>query len=233
MLIVMDKSTHEERLSQPLQTNIKQFKIAVTFLIVYNGTLNVTNSNIKFHFKKTIGNKDASIQITIKPGAYEIDCMNNETKRITIDEEYYNESDYPFQIKPIFPTPGSAREISPQRLIINFVFDDSIGNLLRFNETILYKEYNLSPNPVDILPFDNIFLECDFATRMICEQKRSRIFNNWTMTVNPGYKYVESFTGGITWYMMENKDVTSSFSFKLKNENIKLVSFNGQSVSFK
>ena len=32
MLIVMDKSTHEEHLSQPLQTNNKQFKIAVTFL---------------------------------------------------------------------------------------------------------------------------------------------------------------------------------------------------------
>ena len=32
MLSVMDKSTHEEHLSQPLQTNNKQFKIAVTFL---------------------------------------------------------------------------------------------------------------------------------------------------------------------------------------------------------
>ena len=32
MLIVMDKSTHEEHLTQPLQTNNKQFKIAVTFL---------------------------------------------------------------------------------------------------------------------------------------------------------------------------------------------------------
>ena len=31
MLIVMDKSTHEEHLSQPLQTNNKQNKIAVTF----------------------------------------------------------------------------------------------------------------------------------------------------------------------------------------------------------
>ena len=30
MLIVMDKSTHEEQLSQPLETS-KQFKIAVTF----------------------------------------------------------------------------------------------------------------------------------------------------------------------------------------------------------
>ena len=31
MLIVMVKSTHEEHLFQPLQTNNKQFKIAVTF----------------------------------------------------------------------------------------------------------------------------------------------------------------------------------------------------------
>ena len=31
MLIVMKKSTHEEHLSQPLQTNNKQFKLAVTF----------------------------------------------------------------------------------------------------------------------------------------------------------------------------------------------------------
>ena len=32
MLIVMDKSIHEEHLSQPLQTNNKHFRRAVTFL---------------------------------------------------------------------------------------------------------------------------------------------------------------------------------------------------------
>ena len=37
MLIVLDKSTHKEHLSQPLQINIKQFKIAVTFSTGYNG----------------------------------------------------------------------------------------------------------------------------------------------------------------------------------------------------
>ena len=30
MLIVMDKSTHEEPLSEPLQTKSKQYKIAIT-----------------------------------------------------------------------------------------------------------------------------------------------------------------------------------------------------------
>ena len=37
MLIVLDKSTHEEYLSQPLQTDIRQLEIGVTFLTGYNG----------------------------------------------------------------------------------------------------------------------------------------------------------------------------------------------------
>ena len=48
MLIVLDKSTHEEHLSQALQTNNKHLKIAVTFLTAYNGIFNVLNSNNKF-----------------------------------------------------------------------------------------------------------------------------------------------------------------------------------------
>ena len=85
MLIVMDKSTHEEHLSQPLQTYNKQFKIAVTFLTGYNGIFNVTNENNKFYFKKTISDDDGFIKITIPPGAYEIKSLNNEIKRIIID----------------------------------------------------------------------------------------------------------------------------------------------------
>ena len=53
------------------------------------------------------------------------------------------------------------------------------------------------------------------------------------MTVDPGYKYVERFYGGIQWYMMESKDIISNIYFKLKNENGNLVSFNGQSITFR
>ena len=71
MLIVRDESTHEEHLAQPLQTKNKQFKIAVTFLSVNNGIFNVTNSNNKFYFKKSLIEEDF-IQIRIPIGAYEI-----------------------------------------------------------------------------------------------------------------------------------------------------------------
>ena len=46
MLIVMDKSAHEERSYQPLLT-IRQFKITVTFITCYYGIFNITNRNKK------------------------------------------------------------------------------------------------------------------------------------------------------------------------------------------
>ena len=61
----MDKSTQEEHLLQPILTNNKHFKIAVTFLTGYNGIFNVTNSNNKFFFANSITDKDGFIQITI------------------------------------------------------------------------------------------------------------------------------------------------------------------------
>ena len=196
MFIIMDKSTHEEHLFQPLQTNNKQFKIAITFLSAYNGIFNVTNSNNKFYFFKSISDED-HIQISIRPGVYEIEALNNEIKRIIIDEGHYTEIDYPFFIKPDFNTLGSIIEISPQGSVISFVPNDSIGNLLGFVKTTIYEEYNISPNPVDIISFDNIFIECDIARGMIYRGKQSNIIHNWTMTVNPGYKYIEQFFVGI------------------------------------
>ena len=68
---------------------------------------------------------------------------------------------------------------------------------------------------------------------MIFRGKRSRIIHNFTMDVDPGYKYIERFRGGVQSYLMESKDTTSSICFKLKNENGNLVSFNGPSVTFR
>ena len=153
----MDKSTHEEHLSQPLQTNNKPFKIAVTFLTTYNGIFNVTSKNNKFCFAKSFSDEHGFIQITMPPGAYELESLNNEIKRIIIDEEHYTESNYPLTIKPNFSTLGFIIEISTQGPVITFVPDDSIRDLPGFNETTIYEEFNLSPNRVDILSFDNFF----------------------------------------------------------------------------
>ena len=176
ILLVMDKSTHEEHLSQPLKTNNKQFKITVTFLSGYNAIFDVTNSTNKFYFKKTITDEDSFVQNTKPPGAYEIESLNDESKRIINDEEHFTEANYPFKIKPNFSTLGSIIEISPQGPILSFMFDDSIKDLLGFHAITLYKEYNLSTNPVDISSFNNVFLECDIAQGMIFKGRKNNIF---------------------------------------------------------
>ena len=53
------------------------------------------------------------------------------------------------------------------------------------------------------------------------------------MVVDPGYKYIEKIHGGVQGYMMEAKDIISNICFKLKNEKNQLVSFNGQSITFR
>ena len=85
----MDKCTHEQHLSQPLQTNIEQFKVALNFLTGYNGIFNVTTSNKYFYFLKSNTDEDDYIQITSPPGAYEIESLNNQTKRVIIYESQY------------------------------------------------------------------------------------------------------------------------------------------------
>ena len=149
-----------------------------------------------------------------------------------VEEVHYTELNYPFTIKPKFSKLGSIIEISIQGPVITFVPDDSKRDLLGFNKTTLFEEFNLLLNPVDILSIDNIFLECDIAQGMNFRSKRSAIIHSFTMDVDPGYKYIEKIRGGVQWYIMETKDVISSVCFKLKNKNNKLLAIDGPSITF-
>ena len=165
MLIVMVKSTHEEHLLQQLQTNNKHFKIALTFLTGYNDIFIVTNSNNKFYFRVSI-NDDVFSVIFIPPRAYELESLNNEIKGILIKDSYFTEENYPFIIRPNFSTLCSIIEINPNFIgtQLNIVHNDSISYSLGFHSVVVYEKDNLSQNPVDILSFDNTFIESDIAS---------------------------------------------------------------------
>ena len=140
---------------------------------------------------------------------------------------------YSFAIKRNFLTLGSIIEISSQGPVITFIPDDSIGDLSGCNKTSIYGEYHLSLNLVDILSFDKIFPECDIAQGMIFRGKRSGTFHNFFMDVDVRYKCIERFRGGVQWCMTESQDFICIICFKLKNENNQIVSFNGQSITFR
>ena len=137
MLIVMDKSTQGEHLAQPLQTNVKQFKLAVTFLTGCNGIFKKRDSKIMFCFRKSVTYEGGFVQITIQQGSYEIEGLNKEIEIIVADEGQFTEANYPFTIESKFSTPGSIIQISPQGPITSFMFDDSIRDLSRFNARTL------------------------------------------------------------------------------------------------
>ena len=202
----MDKSTHEEHLSLPLQTSTKQFKLAVTFLTGYNGIFNVKSKNFKLYFTRSI-NDDDFTQLTIPPGLFEIESLNKEIKPKIIEQSHFTEDTYPFEIKPYFGTLGNIIEISSKNkgTQISFTPNKSIGDLVGFKPKVIYEEYIVSVYPVVILSSDNIFLESDITQGMIFEGKRSGVFHIWTMTVNPGYKYVEFCAGSNSWLMMDTK----------------------------
>ena len=151
MLSVMDKSTHEGHFSQPSKTNNKQFKTAVPFLTGYNGIFNLTNEN-KFYFTVSIID-DAFNQMTVAPGAYEIESLSNQIKRFIIKEGCFSEENDPFVMKPNFSTSGSVIEIKPVFVgsEISFVHDNKPRDILVFNPEIIYETYYLSPQPVDII----------------------------------------------------------------------------------
>ena len=151
----------------------------------YNGNFNVMKSNNKFYSEKSISDKDGFLQITIPPGAYEIESINNETKRIIFDEGLFPEANYPFTIKPNFSTIASIIEISPARPVFSFKSDDSIRDLLGFHAINLYEEYYLSPNTIDLLSFDSVFLETDIAQGLIFKGRTSGIIHKFIKDVDP------------------------------------------------
>ena len=83
LLVVMDKSTHKEHSSEPIQTDNKQIIIAVAFLTVSNGIFKVTDKNKKLFFAVSINYDDFNVS-TIPPGTLELESLNDEIKRFII-----------------------------------------------------------------------------------------------------------------------------------------------------
>ena len=82
----------------------------------------------------------------------------------------------------------------------------------QYNRNITYHR-----NLIDILSFDNKFLETNFAKGRLFKGRQSGIIHKFTMDVDLGYINIEKIRGGVQWYTMESKDFISSNKFRTKN----------------
>ena len=112
MLIVMNKTTHEELLYQTLETNKKQFEKTLTFVTAYNGIFNITSTNNNFYFAISVPDENGLITVSIPAGAYEIENLSDEIPRIIVEAGHFTAANYPFTVEPNFLTLSSKMEIS-------------------------------------------------------------------------------------------------------------------------
>ena len=85
MLVVIDKSNHEEHLSQTVQTKKKQFINAVTFLTGYKGIFDVKDKSNQFYSATSITDKDGFVLMNIPRGSYEMESLSGESKRVIFE----------------------------------------------------------------------------------------------------------------------------------------------------
>ena len=72
----------------------------------------MTSKNKKNCFPKSITDEDGYMQITLNTGSYDIETLNDESKKIIIDAGPYTEAKYPFTIKANFSILESIIKIS-------------------------------------------------------------------------------------------------------------------------
>ena len=140
MFFVLDRTTHEEILSQPLVNNFKQLEIAVTFLTHYKSIFKVTSKNIKIYLTTSNGEEKFSI-IIISQEAYEIDQLNSEIKRVNEKENFSTEENCPLLFKPYFLILDSNIEIKPFFLVsqVSFIHDGSLRDLLGLDPVVFFE----------------------------------------------------------------------------------------------
>ena len=161
----MDKSTNEEHLSRPLQTNNIHFKNVVTFLTHYNITIfNLIEKKTKNSVSRSkVLTTTVLCKLLFNGVPTKLEVRIFKLKGITIKERHFTEVDYLLTVKPNFSTFGYNIEISRQEPLNNFTPTDSIRDVLGFNSSTIFEEDNLPLNPVDIISFDKVFPETDIG----------------------------------------------------------------------
>ena len=95
--------------------------------------------------------------IVFPKGAYELEAIDLEIKRLMVLNGDSDDETFPFSIKPNFTTQGSIIEVE-DGWEVDFTHGGTIRNILGFDARIVSQKYNLSDHPVDIISFDNIFV---------------------------------------------------------------------------
>ena len=179
-----NSSILKTKLKVPIKLNPdRHYKAGLRYFTVYNHIVNIDGSNNIFRYNNGSGWKE----ITIIPGAYEVQQIDSEIKRQLGDNEAFN----------IFARPEINRlgmNIIKERFQVDRKHTHSITSFLGFtsNSTPLAKGYHLAENTAVISTIHTVDLECNIIQGGFTRgEEKQIIYDIPSFTVPIGAKIIE------------------------------------------
>ena len=106
------------------------------------------------------------------PGAKNLESLRGEITNPPFNEGYVSEEDYPFTIKPTYSIlQGNIENWAWYRMKNQSCTRRYFLRILGCKPKVIHEESNISNYPVDILSFDNVFLEIKLPLGKIIKVK--------------------------------------------------------------
>ena len=204
----------------PLQLD-NNWSVGLLNFSVYNNIQNINSSNNLFRYSINGGTNWKLITLT--PGSYEIDTINNEITRLMAAN-----GDTGITISANTITLGSVVQITPTLTKVDFTIANTIGSVLGFNSVILSSGYNSSPNPVDIISISQILVNCDIIRDSYLNTALFPSIYSFPINVNSGYNFTEQPNSVV--YFGVNRNLITSIRIWITDQTGKLIGLGGQNI---
>ena len=214
---------------QLLLDNANNYEIGLFNLETYYSFANIDTLNNQFKYF----NGTTSKTITIATGAYDINDINTAIQngmKANGDWDSVNSAFY-ITIIPNAPTLGSIINISNANYTIDFTIQNSLATVLGFNSGILTSGLNISPNIVDIIRINSIYINCDAIKGSFVNGSYSPVLYNFFPTVGPGYKIVEKPVNIV--YLPLASGQIMNVRIWITDQNNNIIDFRGENIDMR
>ena len=204
--------------------------IALDNLSTFNAIQNVTSENNRLDYY----NGTSWVVFTLKPGAYEIDEINEELKQhMQLNGDYDTVNDRSF----ITITASKSRltavieVIAPYKVSFNTQVSN-IGPILGFDQSVqLTPGINESPNPVNIINVNSVTVNCNLTQSSYINGIKANSIYSFPIEVSPGFRMV-THPNSLQFHKIVT-DKISSIRIWLTDDNGKALYLNNELVTMR
>ena len=176
---------------------------------MFNSIPNITNSNNVLRYSKDDGN--SWVIIKLDTGSYELSAINNEIQRLmAVNGDYDDSADNPYYItiSASLSELKSIVHISRDSNKIDLTVPNLTGSVLGFTTEIISEGYNESPNIVNIIQVNSIFVNLDIISGSYVNGSASSTIYSF-YPERPGYKIVEWPSPNLVFYPVSRNEINS------------------------